>query len=289
MMTIQKRLHSLLSLVLSCALLFAYTPLRASESSDTAVLIMSTDRSKAWVKTLRKAVRSAELPYPHQVFFGSADTPDQVAELQTYIRDLEDEGANTIVVVPLLISAFTPVSRQWRYLLGVDMQPGFNSTPFFPIKKRATIRYSEPMNDSAVVVEILLDRAQEISSQPDKETVIVVARGPANEDDNERYSQILNSIATRLRQRGHFKSVESFTLRDEAPSVVRDQAVQTLRTHIQALNQSDTRVLVVALALSSGGLEHKLGLELRGLSYVFNTKALLPDSRISEWIRSQVP
>ena len=41
--------------------------------------------------------------------------------------------------------------------------------------------------------------------------------------------------------------------------------------------------------VNCGGIEHKIGLELRGLNYAFNTKTLLPDSRLSEWIRSEVP
>jgi hypothetical protein len=65
--------------------------------------------------------------------------------------------------------------------------------------------------------------------------------------------------------------------------------VQTLRDRIKAADQAGTRALVVTLLVAPGGIEHKIGLELRGYNYAFNTKALLPDSRISEWIRSQVP
>ena len=58
---------------------------------------------------------------------------------------------------------------------------------------------------------------------------------------------------------------------------------------MKAADQAGLRTIVVTLLLAPGGIEHKIGLELRGLNYAFNTKTLLPDSRISEWIRSQVP
>jgi hypothetical protein len=72
-------------------------------------------------------------------------------------------------------------------------------------------------------------------------------------------------------------------------SASRNQAIQVLRKRIEGIEALNGRTLVVSLLLTDSGMENKLGLELRGLSYAFNTKALLPDSRISEWIRSQVP
>jgi len=64
-------------------------------------------------------------------------------------------------VVPLLVSSYSEVARQWKFLLGVDVQPGFTNNPLFPVQKRASIHFFDPLDDSAVVVEILLDRAHE--------------------------------------------------------------------------------------------------------------------------------
>ncbi len=163
------------------------------------------------------------------------------------------------------------------------------NNPLFPVQKHSSIHFGEPLNDSAVVVEILLDRAQEISTTPGKETVIIVAHGPNDDTDNERWNQILQNVASRLKERGGYKRAEGVTLRDDAPPAVRQQAVERLRNRVKSADQAGTRALVVTQLLAPGGIEHKIGLELRGLNYAFNTKTLLPDSRISEWIRSQVP
>jgi hypothetical protein len=159
----------------------------------------------------------------------------------------------------------------------------------FPVQKRSTIHFLDPLNDSAVVVEILLDRAHEISAAPAKETVVIVAHGPNDDGDNQRWNEILQRLAARIKERGGYKGAEGVTLRDDAPPATRQQAVQNLRERVKAADQAGTRALVVTLLLSPGGIEHKIGLELRGLNYAFNTKTLLPDSRISEWIRSQLP
>jgi hypothetical protein len=147
----------------------------------------------------------------------------------------------------------------------------------------------EPLNDSAVVVEILLDRAQEISERPAREQVLIVAHGPNDEADNQRWNAIIRSIADRLRKRGGFKNAEGLTLRDDASSEVRNRAVQALRSRVEAIDGAGDRALVIPLLLAPGGIEHKIELELRGMAYAFNTKTLLPDSRLSEWIRSQIP
>jgi len=163
------------------------------------------------------------------------------------------------------------------------------NNPLFPIQKHSSIHFADPMNDSAVVVEILLDRAQEISSTPAKETVIIVAQGPRDDSDNDKWNQILQNVAKRLKERGGYKNAEGLTLREDAFPVTRQAAIEHLRERVKAADQPGTRTLVVPLLLSPGGIEHKIALELRGLNYTYNAKTLLPDSRISEWIRSQVP
>ena len=124
---------------------------------------MAHGGTSAWNKTVKKAVKGADLPYPYRIFYGMGDTAAQQHELQDAVTDLEDEGAHTIYVVPLLVSSYSEVARQWRYLLGLDVQAGFMNVPLFPVQKHSTIRLGDPLNDSAVVVEILLDRAREIS------------------------------------------------------------------------------------------------------------------------------
>src|SRR5882724_1413627 len=275
--------------VLSAVMLLSLSAPAISADSEQAVLIMAHGGSSGWNKTVKRAVRNADLPYPYRIFFGMGDNSEEQRQLQDCITDLENGGAHTIYVVPLLVSSYSEVARQWKYLLGVDVQPGFVANPLFPVQKRASIHFFDPLDDSAVVVEILLDRAHEISSNPSKESVIIVAHGPNDNSDNLRWIQILQSISTRIKERGGYKSVEGVTLRDDAPAAVRQQAVEFLRQRVRAADQSGSRALVVTLLLAPGGIEHKIGLELRGLNYAFNTKTLLPDSRISEWIRSQVP
>ena len=93
--------------------------------------------------------------------------------------------------------------RQWRYLLGVDIQPGFN-TPYFPLEKHAEIQFSEPFNDDPIIGLILLDRAREISQTAQQESVILVAHGPNDNSDNEKWMSMMGHLSTTIQNRGNF-------------------------------------------------------------------------------------
>ena len=79
------------------------------------------------------------------------------------------------------------------------------------------------------------------------------------------------------------------TLRDDAPSAVRTQAVDDLRAKVENIDKAGGRVLVVPLLIAPGGIENKIGIALKGLDYTLNAKMLLPDHRISQWLRSKAP
>src|SRR6185437_168344 len=114
--------------------------------SSQAILIMALGGTSQWSKTVKKAVKGADLPYPYKIFYGLGDSPDERRVLQNDVSDLEDRGAHTIIVVPLLVSSYSEAARQWKYLLGAGVQPGFINNPLFPVEKHATIRFSEPLD-----------------------------------------------------------------------------------------------------------------------------------------------
>lgn len=283
------RFSRLFSLIALGAAVLVGAPSGAGAEADVGVIVMAESGSRAWQKSVTRTVKDAKLPYPYYVFFGAGDSGYQKNILQDYLRDLEDRGAHTVIVIPLAISPYSPVFRQWQYLFGVSVQPGFIATPLFPISKNSAIRFTEPLNDSAVVLEILLDRIQEISRRPADESVVIVTPGPADSKDNDKWLAVLKRLSDRLQTRGGYRGVEAATFRDDASSDERQQALLLLRKKVEAIPQAGGKALVVPLILSGGGIEHKISLELRGIPYSYNNKALLPDSRLSEWIRSQLP
>ena len=271
---------------------------------ERGILVMAHGGTKRWNGMVNDCVKKARPAYPIRVFFGMGCTKKEADDLQHQIQQLESQGVRSIVVIPLAVSSYSEVYRQWRYLLGLQAQPGFDAKlmaemmrhthgemgameAVAPVKPHVSVYFPAALDDDTVVSDILLQRAREMSRKPADETVMIVAHGPNQDPDNQRWLDNLQRIATAMKQRGPFQQVEGATLRDDAPPWVRDHAVQTLRNRVTRLDRQGRRVLVVPLLMAPGGIENKIDEALKGLPYSFNAKTLLPDPKMAEWVRQR--
>jgi len=276
--------------VLSALLVFALcAPRVVSAKSDIGVLVLAVGGSSPWTRMVKKTGKQAELPYPTRVFFGYGRSVSEVRKLRKHIRWFEAKGINSVLVIPLITSPHSRAVRQWRYLLDEDVRPGYIQTPFFPIHHRLDLQFAGTLNDDNIVADILFESAQAISTHPELETLFIVARGSPSDLDNSKWNAILKRLAQRVADRGSFERVVGLTVRDHTPPRHQENPEPTLREWVESIEKSGGRVLIVPLILSPGGVEHRILVELRGLTYTFNSKTLLPDYRISQWIRSKLP
>jgi sirohydrochlorin cobaltochelatase len=259
-----------------------------SGSKEFGVLVLAHGGTAQWNKTVKETVKKAELGCPTRIFFGMANTHAEVDQLQEDVEYLENKGVRSIIIIPLLVSSYSEVYRQWQYLFGLGIQPGFNTT-FFPLEKHVDIQFTEPFNDDPIISLVLLDRAREISQHPENETVLLVAHGPNDDPDNVKWLVMMRHLGDFIKERGNFKAAEGYTLRDDAPTETRGQAVDMLRARVAQINQQGGRVLVIPMLIAPGGIENKIGIALKGLDYTLNAKLMMPDDRICQWIRSKVP
>ena len=73
-------------------------------------------------------------------------------------------------------------------------------------------------------------------------------------------------------------------MRDDAPAPVRAAAAAELRATVTRLAGDGTRVLIVPLLLSYGGIEAGIRKRLDGLDYVMASQGLMPDERLVQWV-----
>src|ERR1700730_7296392 len=99
---------------LAAAICLSSCPLPVHAESESAVLILAPGGTPAWTKSVKKAVKEAQLPYPYRIFCGMGDNAAEQRELQDMITSLEDSGAHAIYVVPLLVSSYSEICRQWK-------------------------------------------------------------------------------------------------------------------------------------------------------------------------------
>ena len=274
------------------------------------ILLLAHGGRADWNQEVLALAARVDASVPVEVAFGMAN--------KRTIRDALDRLAardvTSIVAVPLFISSHSSVMRATEYLLGsrdeappqmaafarmaVRMHarrnpdaatgddPGFDWTT--PVETMTPISVGRALDGHALVAEILLSRALDVSKAPEDEVAVVVAHGPSSEDDNELWLQNMSILVEAMRARTRFSRIEHLTVRDDASGAVKDQATAELRAAVEGAVDDGKSVLIVPLLLSYGGIEAGIRERLEGLPYRMARQALLPDERLSEWVLTQV-
>jgi sirohydrochlorin ferrochelatase len=246
---------------------------------------------------------------PTEVAFGMATR----ANIQTAVNALTARGVTEIVAVPLFVSSHSSVVTSTQYLLGLradapadlatfakmshgsapgatghDHHSADPSDATQPVKSSVPIRMSSALDGHPIVAAILADRARAISTDPAREAVILVAHGPVNEVENQRWLDNMAVLAGGIANDRAYASLDWMTVRDDAPAAIRDAATTELRALVEKRRYAGNRVLIVPVLLSFGGIEQGIRKRLDGLDYVMAPQAIMPDDRLADWIKAQV-
>ena len=268
------------------------------------ILLLAHGGGDDWNREILAIADRIDSIRPVEVAFGMANK----RTIQDAVDRLAGRDVSSIVAVPLFVSSHSSVLRATEYLLGSrddappeleifarmgarrDSAGAANDTGFdrtTPVETTVPISVTTALDGHALVAEILISRAVDVSRTPEEEVVVVVAHGPSSEDDNARWLDNMGTLAEHMRRRTRFSRIEYLTVRDDAPEPVRSQATAELRARVGAAVQEGESVLIVPLLLSYGGIEVGIRRRLEGLPYRMARQALLPDERLSEWVLMQ--
>lgn len=278
----------------------------AIAQDKVGVLILAHGGSEKWDRTINEAVQPLKNDYEVEIAFGMAD-PNT---MQTGINNLESKAVDKIVVVQLFISSYSPIIRQNEYLLGLrdkladepmlmdhsstghnehgSMSSQNKKKELNPLNIKSKIYLTEPLNDHPLVVNILYERITELSKSPEDETVILVAHGPNDEEDNRNWIKTLDNIADEIRaKKKNFKNIFCVTVRDDAPEEIYEIAKENLRNIVNQASK-DGKAIVIPVFLSEGGVEKGIAKRLEGLNYEWSGRTLLPHQNITEFIKTSI-
>ena len=161
-----------------------------------------------------------------------------------------------------------------------------------PLNFKSEIILIKPLDAHPLVAEIIYDRISELSTNPTNETILIVAHGPNDEQDNKNWVKTIDSLADQIRtiqtKKGNkFKQIFGLTVRDDANPAIYEQAKEQLRTLVSQSGK-DGEVIVIPLLLSQGGVEARYVKRLEGLNYKWSGKTLLPHPNITKFIQISV-
>ncbi|ODS31416.1 MAG: hypothetical protein SCARUB_03462 [Candidatus Scalindua rubra] len=232
-----------------------------------------------WNKMVIDAVKPLKKKFNIEIAFGMAD-PETI---QAAIDRLEEKGVKKIVAVPLFISSYSPIIENTAFILGLRKETKTSQKELLFIKSNAEFVMTSAINSHLLIAEILLDRASELSKNPNDETIIIVGHGPNDPGQNEKWLKEMRILALFIKEKGNFKDVKVATLRDDAPKVIREKATMFLRETVMMASLKGNAIVIPHL-IARGGIESGIPERLKGLDYIYNGKTLLPHENITKWI-----
>lgn len=268
-------------------------PARADDSYG--VLVMAHGGSEQWNKDVLATIAPLKDDYNIEVAFGMADA----ASLQQGVQQLESRGARHIGVVRLFISGESFKERTEQILGMIPGAPpapaqkdehagheghGGHSMEFWKIATQSSFALSDQgLVEAPEMGEVMAARAKALSRDPARENVLILAHGPGDDAENERWLYQLDARAELVRRAAPFGTVRVETLREDWPEK-RELAEKRIRAFVEQSSQQGRRTLVVPFRVQGFGPYAKV---LEGLEYTSDGQGLIPHPGITEWIAHQ--
>ena len=290
------RRTSILALAGACALSAASCSTIAQSRTpehDFGVLVMAHGAGPAWNGEVEAMLAPLHRDYPMEIAFGMAEA----ASLQEGVAKLEAQGVNRIAVVRLFISGESWYERTEQILGLAPGAPsrasghsghddhGEHSMELWRIDTHSSFALSdEGLADAPETGAVLAERVRELSRDPPRESVLVLAHGPEDDDENQRWLALIDARAEAVRQTAPFRRVQAETLREDWPDK-RAASEARIRAFVEQAVQDDGRAIVIPYRVAGFGPYAEV---LEGLAYVSDGRGLLPSAEVERWVRRQV-
>jgi sirohydrochlorin ferrochelatase len=198
--------------------------------------------------------------------------------IQDGIDRLEAAGVTHLFALPLFVSTGSTHVDEIGWALGAYSEPR-TETDLERYRTSAQLTYGKPMDDDQEVVDIVLDRLKELSVFPAKESVLLIGHGSKELGFQEFWEKGLASIGDQLKKLGGYGACSSALL---LPNQVQERWESLHSKYPQ------NKIVVVALFLSEGYFTKEvIPRRLEGLECLYNGRALMPHSKVVNWIVRQ--
>jgi sirohydrochlorin ferrochelatase len=272
---------------------------------DVGVIVLAHGSDYHWNETMRQAVQPLQARHPVEVVFSMADQP----LIERAVRRLEKRGARAAVIVRVfgLESSFrSDVER----MIGADVEgaaaPGARpaageghghgahhghqghdeaaDAPPPRIRSALALATAGGVEAHPLFAAALLERARSLSSDPRKETVILVAHGAGDDTRNQQWVDILGRIAAQMKAGGTpFRAIRHATWREDWPDQ-RAPWIKAVRQMVEEARKDGGRALVIPARTNGTGPERAF---LEGLTFELG-EGFAPHPLFLRWIEQQV-
>jgi sirohydrochlorin ferrochelatase len=270
-------------------------PLAGQDRIGTLLVAHGAD--SAWNARVEAVARAADTGGPVAVTFLMGPGA-QAWPFQAQVQRLQGEGAERVVVVPLLVSSHSGHFEQIRWLarqtdsLDHAMRHHLHEGGIDRADSAVPIVLAPGMDAAPEVARVLADRARALlaGDDPARHALFLIAHGPNGPEEHAEWMRALRILADSVQRALGFRDARAGVVRDDAPPAVRAEAVRGVRDVI-ALQAAATgqEVVVVPVAISHGAFtDIKLRADLAGLPVRYDAEPLLPHEQVVRWVVRQV-
>jgi len=258
---------------------------------DIGVVVLAHGAHFHWNQTMRSAIAPLEKNYTVAAAFSMADRASIAAALST----LEERGKRGAVIVRVF-GIEDSFRRNIETMIGMDIErnaagpstylsdgggmPGMANPA--PIRSKLVVTSVGGLDDHPLFAAGLLARADEVSTDPPNETIIVVGHGRGDDVVNDRWQENLASLVAQMKANGgdKYRAIYSGTWREDWPEK-RGAAVARIRALIEEARTNGSRVILVPARTASGGPAQQL---IPDLEFV-EAKGFAPHPLFTEWLK----
>ncbi len=252
--------------------------------NEIGVVIMPHGSTQPYNDAIEKLVAPLTSRYQIEMAYGMGDS----AIIQEAVSRLEQRGVKKIVF-GRMYGLIGHMKAKTDYILGLSDEYlhefKHGRTPPAQIRSAAIFSTFGGYEEGADIAQVLHERIMEVSENPEKETVILLAHGTKSDEDNQAWLSVINANIEKLRQDPHcakLKSIKAMTVREDWPEL-RKKAVKKVRELIEESNKTG-RVLVISNRLYGPGPYPKM---LAGLDFELNGKGFLSPA-IAHWLEQSI-
>jgi hypothetical protein len=198
------------------------------------------------------------------------------AYLSRALRELKQASATEIVAIPLFLSQADPV-----------LQKVVAHLPAYAVA--GTTRWAMPMAESYLVGQILLDRVEAVSRDPEQERLFVIGVGATDEASERALNADIETLLAYVRERRSFKETRAVVYydRDASEAEANNEAVDTL---IMEAAAKKGRTIMVPATIGPK-FDHPMALiywldqKFKDLNVTYAGEELMPHSNVLLWLK----
>ena len=286
---------TLIVLLCSCAILSQSESGVSKEHTRFGLMVMAHGGSDEWNTEFMNGVEPLKSRYPVEVALGMADA----GSMEAAVRRLESQDVSHVGVVRVFVSGESWYERTLQ-ILGVqegappkDEQDHSDHGSehammmpmgFWKVDTDLTFHVSvDGLADASEMDEVIATRIRSVSKDPHNEVVAVIAHGPGDDDENQRWIEKITKRTEKAKKQIGLREIRVFTLREDWPEH-RAAAEKKIRDYIEEANSEGLTSIVVPYRVSGFGPYEKV---LSELDYRANKVGLLPHPNVTLWIASQ--